>query len=313
VLAGLLTEVFRIFRESALEHEQRTFQFLERLPVGVLVLDDRGKQHYSNAEARRLLGEGAERGAPLARFSAAANAYVVGTDEPYPVEHTPMARALAGESAVATDMELRHGEDTVALQVHGTPVRDREGALAFAIAAFQDVGELRRAALEDPLTGLPNRAALGVAFARIRALCERNDEPLCVALLDVDRFKSVNDRYVHAAGDEVLKRLADVVPGLLRGSDLLARWGGEEFALLLPRTPLDGAAKAVDKALAGFREEVFGADGSAFRVTFSAGLAEVGPGDTLAHAIEAADRNLYRAKKSGRDRVCADARPPASV
>lgn len=306
VLAGLLIEVYRIFRESALEHEQRTFQFLERLPVGVLVLNDRGEHHYTNDEATRLLGKGAEKGASLARFADASGAYLVGTDEPYPVEHTPMARALRGESAVATDMELRRDEETIALQVHAAPVLDREGELAFAIAAFQDVGELRRAALEDPLTGLPNRAALGVAFARIRPLCERADEPLCVALLDVDHFKAINDRHGHASGDEVLQRLANVVPGLLRGSDLLARWGGEEFALVLPRTPVAGAATAVEKALAGFREEAFSSSNGAFRVTFSAGVAPVERADTLAAAMAAADRNLYRAKAEGRNRVCAD-------
>lgn len=303
VLAGLLSEVYRSFRESALEHEQRTFQFLEHLPVGVLVLNEEGAHHYANQEARRLLGKGAERSSTLATFADASGAYVVGSDEPYPADRTPLARALAGESSVVTDMELRRQEHTVALQVHAAPVLDREGQVAFAIAAFQNVRDLRRAALEDPLTALPNRAAFVAAFARIRALCERSDEPLCVALFDLDHFKSINDQYGHAVGDDVLRRVATVVPGLLRGSDVLARWGGEEFAVLLPRTPAAGAVHAMEKALVGFRAEAFAGKGKSFQVTFSAGVAQVQKGETLAGCIAAADASLYRAKAAGRDRV----------
>jgi diguanylate cyclase (GGDEF)-like protein len=306
VLAGLLREVYRSFRESALEHEQRTFQFLEHLPVGVLVLNEEGAHHYANQEAKRLLGKGAQPSSTLVTLSDASNAYVIGSDEPYPTERMPLTKALAGEAGVVTDMELRRDEATVSLQMHAAPVIDRDGAVVFAIAAFQDVGDLRRAALEDPLTGLPNRAAFVAAFARIRALCERADEPLCVALLDIDHFKAINDQHGHAAGDEVLQRLAAVVPGLLRGSDVLARWGGEEFAVLLPRTPALGAAHALEKALGGFRAETFAGKGQIFRVTFSAGVVQLQRGEALATAVAAADGSLYRAKAAGRDRVCVE-------
>jgi diguanylate cyclase (GGDEF)-like protein len=187
--------------------------------------------------------------------------------------------------------------------------------LAAAVATrLQRTAEVSREARQDSLTGLPNRAAFREACERARALAQRNREPLSLAILDLDRFKSVNDKHGHAAGDEVLRRAATVIARSLRTSDLLARWGGEEFVALLPKANQKGAVQSMERALQALRQEQFvGADGSTFKVTFSAGVVQYPEGASIEEAVSAADRLLYLAKVAGRDRVLGandDANPP---
>src|SRR6185436_10285844 len=111
----------------------------------------------------------------------------------------------------------------------------------------------------DPLTSLPNRAAFREAYLRNVSLASRKREPISAAILDLDRFKHVNDSYGHAMGDEVLRKAAELIGGSLRKSDLLARWGGEEFVALFPNTSADGAANAVRKALEALAAHPFAA------------------------------------------------------
>jgi diguanylate cyclase (GGDEF)-like protein len=124
-----------------------------------------------------------------------------------------------------------------------------------------------------------------------------------VALLDIDWFKRINDSHGHGVGDEVLRRFAGVLKDQLRAADALARWGGEEFLLLMPGTRLDDARVVLDR----LREVSAGAgfDGIApdLKVSFSAGVVEVTEGEAQDAAIDRADRALYRAKQNGRNRV----------
>jgi two-component system, cell cycle response regulator len=164
-------------------------------------------------------------------------------------------------------------------------------------------GNLRESR-RDHLTGLPNRAAFREAYSRNVSLASRRGESTTVAILDLDRFKFVNDTYGHAAGDEVLRRTGAVLIGALRKSDLLARWGGEEFVALFPNTGLEGAVNAVRKALEALSEQKFTGPGERnFHITFSAGLAEVQANCSLEDAIAEADRFLYQAKAQGRNCV----------
>jgi two-component system, cell cycle response regulator len=181
--------------------------------------------------------------------------------------------------------------------------------ISTAVASkLQRAAEVTKRSSQDSLTGLPNRAAFTNAFARAAMLSSRMKEPLTVAILDVDRFKSVNDIYGHATGDRVLRRLSSVVSRSLRASDFLSRWGGEEFAMFFPNTDLSNARLALNKALSAFRAEKFSTkDGRIFQVTFSAGVAEVKPGQNVEQAIAEADRFLYLAKASGRDTVLTEA------
>jgi two-component system cell cycle response regulator len=164
-------------------------------------------------------------------------------------------------------------------------------------------GNLRESR-RDPLTGLPNRAAFREAYLRNVSLASRKREPIAAAILDLDRFKHVNDTFGHAMGDQVLRQASAILTGSLRKSDLLARWGGEEFVALFPNTGADGAANAVRKALETLSAHAFKApDGRSFHVTFSAGVADVGFDSGVEENIAEADRFLYLAKAQGRNRV----------
>ncbi len=169
---------------------------------------------------------------------------------------------------------------------------------------LQTSAERSRESRQDPLTRLPNRAAFREAFHRVSSLSTRIGDSLTIAIIDLDHFKMVNDTFGHPTGDEVLKRFARVMAGSLRRSDILARWGGEEFVALLPNTTEKGAVQAIEKALeAVMSEELLATDGRTFHVSFSAGVAPVAHGSTVEDATAEADRYLYLAKSAGRSRV----------
>lgn len=171
---------------------------------------------------------------------------------------------------------------------------------------LQRVQALHREAHLDAVTMLPNRAAFWDAFAR--ALSQRQGTPLSVAMIDLDRFKAVNDTYGHDTGDEVLRIIARVLSNSLRGRDFIARWGGEEFCVFMPHTPQRAAMRVLNSALERVRQTVITAtDGRQFSVTFSAGVATVTAGIGGGDALAEADRHLYIAKSAGRNRVLSEA------
>ena len=157
----------------------------------------------------------------------------------------------------------------------------------------------------DALTGLLNRRGFETQMAFAMALARRSTRPLSVIAVDVDHFKRVNDTYGHEAGDEVLRRLARTLETRLRGSDVIARLGGEEFVALLPDTDLEGAraiAQTLVTAMAQQQDPVVGT------ITVSAGVASMrGADDTGAAILRRSDIALYEAKGQGRNRVCVEA------
>jgi diguanylate cyclase (GGDEF)-like protein len=170
--------------------------------------------------------------------------------------------------------------------------------------------EHRREARQDALTGLPNRAAFREGFHRIVALAARKQEPTSLALLDLDLLKRINDALGHVAGDAALRHAAGAFTASLRRSDFLARWGGDEFALLLPNTHPIGARFALEKLFAALAASPFRTqDGSPVGLSFSAGLISVPANATLEGAIAEADRCLYLAKSRGRGRIVAESDP----
>ena len=162
------------------------------------------------------------------------------------------------------------------------------------------IAELR--ASTDALTGLPNQRAIQDTMKRMVAQASRTISPLAALLIDLDHFKQINDMLGHDAGDEVLAAVGDVLTNLLRGSDFVGRYGGEEFLMLLPSTDRQGAlqvAEATRLAIAGIRHP-----NSDQTVTASVGVAIMpdDAGDSVA-LFRAADRALYAAKRNGRNRV----------
>jgi diguanylate cyclase (GGDEF)-like protein/PAS domain S-box-containing protein len=164
---------------------------------------------------------------------------------------------------------------------------------------------LRDLASMDGLTGAFNRRHFYEAASAAIELGERRGRGSCIAILDVDHFKKVNDAYGHAAGDEALKMLTRVCQRECRSSDVLARYGGEEFVVLLPDTNLESARAVLERIRRALASETVEAPSGTFAITVSGGLAERREGESLEALLARADEALYRAKRGGRDRVIA--------
>ncbi|MGG7673587.1 diguanylate cyclase [Pseudomonas sp. WC2] len=161
----------------------------------------------------------------------------------------------------------------------------------------------RQKAMIDPLTGLPNRAAWSERLEHEIKQWQQHGNTLSLAMLDLDHFKRINDNYGHLAGDKVLKIIATVLRKRLRGSDFIARFGGEEFVLLLPATPPAVGAKLLETLRAAIEACPFHFKGERVTITVSMGLATFRAGEHSDLVLKRADQALYRAKNAGRNRV----------
>lgn len=170
-----------------------------------------------------------------------------------------------------------------------------------------ELEQAQRAALIDSLTRLWNRGGAELLLEKEWEAAKRTNTPITVALLDIDHFKKVNDQLGHAAGDEVLRGIAKTVLQHLRPVDTVARWGGEEFLMVLPDCAGEDAAIALERVLTYIRQEEF----NGIRVTASIGACSCHPTEAKrpASIIDPADRSLYRAKVDGRDRIVFDSEP----
>ena len=170
------------------------------------------------------------------------------------------------------------------------------------LEANRQLCELSR---KDELTGLYNRRCLNSLLEREVSKAHRYNIPLSFALLDLDHFKDVNDTYGHPMGDLVLRQFAGVLTGRLRNTDMLGRFGGEEFGLILTGTQVDDAVYVCDELRKLIAAAQFGNKENPLRITTSAGVAVLTPEMDMDVLVETADKSLYRAKKSGRNRVAA--------
>ncbi|WP_053189421.1 GGDEF domain-containing protein [Pseudomonas thivervalensis] len=167
----------------------------------------------------------------------------------------------------------------------------------------ENLEEQRQKALIDPLTGLPNRAAWSERLEHEVVQWQQHGNSLLLAMLDLDHFKRINDNYGHLAGDRVLKLIASVLRKRLRGSDFIARFGGEEFVLLVPDTPLAAGAKLAEALRLAIEACPFHFKGEPVTVTVSVGMTAFKPGEHSDSVLKRADQALYRAKNAGRNRV----------
>jgi diguanylate cyclase len=172
-----------------------------------------------------------------------------------------------------------------------------------ALGYREHLEEQRQKALVDPLTGLPNRAAWSERLEHEIGEWQQHGNTLLLAMLDLDHFKSINDNYGHLAGDKVLKIIATVLRKRLRGTDFIARFGGEEFVVLLPGTVPAVGVKLLESLRAAIEACPFHFKGERVTITVSMGLTAFKSGEQSDLVLKRADQALYRAKNAGRNRI----------
>jgi len=205
---------------------------------------------------------------------------------------------LMGDIRAMQTEALRSREDVAAAreqaQAAETKIRQLETEL-------EEISEKVR---EDALTGSLNRRGLDEVLARETARAERYGNALCISVIDLDNFKKLNDNHGHQAGDDALVHLVKVVKTLLRPSDTIGRYGGEEFVILLPETTLEDGKLVIERLQRELTKQFFLANNEKLLITFSAGVAQLGAGESEAEVVKRADQAMYAAKQAGKNRVC---------
>jgi len=270
---------------------------LDTTEDGVLICNHLGRIEFANHGYERITGLRASdlTGRLLPELHASAN-------DPAGLEDGNAVRRMF--TLQRPDGTQVHCEESV------TPLRNRQGQMTHQVSLVRDVSarvlaerSYREQMQRDGLTGALTRTSgsrhLEEAVAQARAL----GTPLALALVDVDRFKQVNDRYGHPTGDRALAAVARALASCLRSSDKIIRWGGEEFLLVMAGCDQPGAVATLERCRHAVREA--GAQVVPMPITISAGVGVLEDGQELAPTIERIDRLLYRAKQEGRDQVCA--------
>ena len=195
---------------------------------------------------------------------------------------------------------------------------DRQAALQFQLQeSSQQLAEMRvsldsarREALTDGLTGIGNRKAFDLMLQEAMEASLRDEQPLSLLMIDIDHFKAFNDTHGHLVGDHVLKLVARMLTECIKGRDTAVRYGGEEFAIILPRTSLENATKLAEqvRTFVGARQIVNKARNANYgTVALSVGVTQFRPGEQAMALVRRADQALYAAKRGGRNRVMAAA------
>lgn len=199
-------------------------------------------------------------------------------------------RAIARQSLAARDELQGMRERTLATE-------------AELVKLHLELDRVSALARHDTLTGALNRKGLEEAFDRELSVVRRRDAPLSIAMIDIDNFKRINDERGHATGDQALTHLAKVARDCMRPQDTLARFGGEEFVVLMPDTPLDSGIEAMTRLQRELTKQFFMAGSERLMITFSAGVAQLEQDESRESALKRADKAMYMAKRAGKNRV----------
>ena len=289
---------------------------------GIVVQDTEGNVIFANAAGAQCLGVislEALQGLPFEQVLGQFDLWTEAGEACSPAR-LPVLRALAGEEV--SDEVLCLAQRTTGTRrwyiLNATPVFDRSGQVQFAVSIFKEITDrkfaeqaLRELSVRDELTGLYNRRELNRLLSDEADRFRRYQRPASLVLLDIDHFKLVNDTYGHQAGDAVLQQVAGALVGKLRSTDRIARFGGEEFAILMPETSLFHAIEVAEDLrlqVQSLRCEYEDPDGALITipVTVSLGLATMSSEiECVESLVRAADTALYESKRNGRNRSTA--------
>lgn len=295
-----------ISQRKALEAEARAAHasleaIIEHSPVGLLFLDGERRILHCNPAFLRMTGYREEEvlGRTTAFLYTSYTDYQATGEVVYPVLREGRTSEIEREF-------VRADQEVITVSLLGRPLDPQDMTRGF-VWVVQDISErkalqaaLEREATFDQLTGALNRRRIEQGLAREMERSKRHGDALSVALMDVDHFKEVNDRYGHDVGDQVLQQLIARCRDNLRTVDLIGRWGGEEFLIVLPSTGRKSAGQSAERLRAQIAET---APGDPHGVTVSLGVACYRPGESLSALVKRADDALYRAKERGRNRV----------
>jgi diguanylate cyclase (GGDEF)-like protein/PAS domain S-box-containing protein len=286
---------------------------VDEVSEGVYVLDRDGRIAYWNRGAAEISGYGY--GEVVGKRCS--DNILVHVDErarPLCTGACPARLAMESGRTSENDVYLRHKDGhRVPIHVRVIPIRNDDGVVVGGIEVFNDnrarledtarIAELERLSLLDPLTGVSNRRhAESYLEARLEEL-HRRSSSFGLVYFDIDHFKEVNDTYGHEAGDRVLKMVARTARNSIRGTDVLSRWGGEEFIAVLQKVEPAGLLEIAQTMRLLVAESVL-RDGETFiSVTVSAGCTMAGKDDTVKSIVSRADSLMYSSKQAGRNRV----------
>lgn len=312
--------VFSFFRLHFLELIPVAREYLiENMVDGLLVLDQKNRIIDINPAAKRLLG-----------FQ---KRYLIGQDAKMLLANWPVfAHSLTSSGVIETAINLRLPETTYNVDLRVSPLFKRNGELTGHLIVLRDRTRgkhteeaLRKAnqelqykleeikklqeklveqALRDPLTGVYNRRYLDVTFDRELSRANRDNYPIMIMMMDIDHFKTINDTYGHKAGDQVLITLAGLLLSRFRQNDILCRYGGDEFLVIMPESYLEGACYRAEMLRQDFEALGIQYGGKILHTTLSIGIAGYPKhGLTLDSIIQSADIAVYAAKQAGRNQV----------
>ncbi len=275
---------------------QRFERLLHISSAGIAVIRD-GRISDSNEQLEALLG--------VARNELLENEFILYFKKK---DREELNAAIAQANGELIDIDVKRPDGSILnTELRVLPLADQSGDF---IVELRDIShrrtledELKRLATVDPLTGVFNRRSFDGLFSRALQLARRQKRPMCLAIIDLDHFKEINDQFGHQAGDVALKQFSQFCDKQARGTDVFARIGGEEFALLMPDTDLEGALSILRRILDGVAELQLVDMGRLFTIGASAGVTQYEIGDSIATLMKRADRALYQSKEEGRNRI----------
>jgi len=226
----------------------------------------------------------------------------------------PLARTLEDGESREAEVFLHHRQGhRLPVAVRVAPIRDAQGRITGAVEVFndntrrlaesQELEHLKELALVDPVTEVRNRHSLEISLASILKEVDRYNWPMGLLFVDIDRFKRVNDSYGHDSGDRVLKAVAQTLARSVRAFDVVGRWGGEEFVLIVRNITERNLAVLAEKIRVLVAKSFVTLAAAEVGVTVSIGATALVPGDTVDAAIARADRLMYKSKAAGRNRA----------